>query len=109
MSAVTLRIHYATRYGERLFLDCMLHHDYSPGDGAMAVSVYPLVEASGVTDASIEGVCLDGNKDEETFELNGCRGGGVYIYQSRGVAVRGVVTERPRPVRRRVPRPGRGR
>lgn len=76
--------------GERLFLDCMLHHDYSPGDGALAVSVYPLVEASGVTDASIEGVCLDGNKDEETFELNGCRGGGVFIYQSRGVAVRGV-------------------
>jgi hypothetical protein len=76
--------------GERLFLDCMLHHDYSPGDGALAVSVFPLVEASGVTCASIEGICLDGNKDEETFELNGCRGGGVFIYQSREVVVRGV-------------------
>lgn len=76
--------------GERLFLDCMLHHDYNPGEGALAVSVYPLVEASGVADASIEGVCLDGNKDEENFELNGCRGGGVFIYQSRRLKVRGV-------------------
>lgn len=76
--------------GERLFLDRMLNHDYGPGAAAVAVSVFSLVEADHVTDASVEGLCLDGNKDEETFELNGCRGGGVFIYQSRRVAVRGV-------------------
>ena len=76
--------------GERLFLDRMLNHDYEPEAEAMAVSVYPLVEANGVCDASLEGVCLDGNKDDEIFELNGCRGGGVFIYQSSRIAVRGV-------------------
>ncbi len=76
--------------GERLFLDHMLNHDYGPESEAIAVSVFPLVDADRVTDASIEGLCLDGNKEEETFELNGCRGGGVFIYQSRQVAVRNM-------------------
>lgn len=76
--------------GERLFLDRMLNYDYAPDSGALAVSAFPLVEADRVTDACIERLCLDGNKEEESFTLNGCRGGGVFIYQSRRIEVRDV-------------------
>lgn len=76
--------------GDRLFIDRMLNHDCSPGQNAIAVSVYPIVEAAGVSDAGVEGVAVDGNQDEETFTLNGCRGGGVFAIRSHRLTVRGV-------------------
>jgi len=76
--------------GERLLLDRPLNHDYSPAANARAISVFPLVEADNITGASIENLCIDGNKDQETFELNGCRGGGIFIYQSRRITARNV-------------------
>jgi hypothetical protein len=76
--------------GERLFLDRMLNHDYHPGENARAVSAFSLLEADQVVDVVIENLVLDGNKAEETFSLNGCRGAGLFIYQSRRVAVRNV-------------------
>lgn len=76
--------------GNRLFLNRLLNHDYNPDANARAVSAFSLVEADGIADASLEGIVLDGNKDEETFSLNGCRGGAVFIYQSRRIALRGL-------------------
>jgi hypothetical protein len=76
--------------GERLFLDRMLNHDYGPGAKALAVSAFSLIEADQVADVAIENLILDGNRAEETFTLNGCRGAGLFIYQSRRIAVRKV-------------------
>lgn len=76
--------------GERLFLDRMLNHDYSPGANARAISAFSLVEADQAADVSIENLILDGNRLEETFALNGCRGAGLFIYRSHRVAVRNV-------------------
>jgi len=76
--------------GERLFIDRMLNHDYGPGAHARAVTAFSLIEADRVEDAAIENLELDGNRDEETFALNGCRGAGLFIYQSRQVQVRQV-------------------
>ncbi|MAE60873.1 MAG: hypothetical protein CMJ49_05880 [Planctomycetaceae bacterium] len=76
--------------GERLFIDRMLNHDYAPADHARAVSAYSLVEMEGVSNAGIEGLTLDGNMDEETFTLNGCRGSGVFVLGSRSIEVCGV-------------------
>lgn len=76
--------------GERLFLDRMLNHDYGPGAQALAVSAFSLIEADQVADVAIENFILDGNRAEESFTLNGCRGGGLFIYQSRRVAVRNL-------------------
>ncbi|MCF7854644.1 MAG: right-handed parallel beta-helix repeat-containing protein [Candidatus Pacebacteria bacterium] len=76
--------------GERLFLDRMLNHDYTPDAEAVAISVFSLVEADRTTDAGIESVCLDGTSGKETFQLNGCRGAGVFIYQSRRITVQDV-------------------
>ncbi len=76
--------------GERIFLDRMLNHDYGPGAEALAVSVFPLIEADGVSDAGVENLCLDGNREHEAFELNGCRGGGLFLYRSCRVTVRNL-------------------
>lgn len=76
--------------GDRLFIDRMLNHDYSPEAHARAVSVFPLVEASGVTDVHINTLALDGNIGKERVSINGCRGGGVFIYQSCRVTVNDI-------------------
>jgi hypothetical protein len=78
------------REGDRLFLDRMLNHDYRADDGARVVSVYPIVEAEGVADASVEDLVIDGSSAEETFLLNGCRGAGVFLIRAARVAVRGL-------------------
>jgi len=80
--------------GELLFIDRMLNHDYHPRANGRAVSVYPLVAADGVRDAAVEGLTLDGNYPKETFRLNGCRGGGVFLLRSRRVRIEGVEVRR---------------
>jgi len=78
------------RDGDRLFLDRMLNHDYHVRQNARVVSVFPLVEASGAAGSAVEDLVLDGSADEETFTLNGCRGGGVFLIRSARVALRGL-------------------
>ncbi|KKK70169.1 hypothetical protein LCGC14_2926690, partial [marine sediment metagenome] len=78
------------RRGELFFIDRMLNHDYHPRADARVISVYPLVEGYKVTDAAVEGLILDGNYPKETFRLNGCRGGGVFLLQSQRVRVADV-------------------
>jgi hypothetical protein len=78
------------REGELLFINRMLNHDYHGRDNARVVSVFPIVEAEGVHDAAIEGFVIDGDCQHETFTLNGCRGGGVFLITSSRVVVRDV-------------------
>ncbi len=82
------------RKGDRFFIDRMLNHDYHPRANARAVSVYPLVEGYRVRDAGVAGLVLDGNHPAETFRLNGCRGGGVFLLQSQRVRVEDVEVRR---------------
>ena len=78
------------RKGDTFLIDRMLNHDYLPRSKARAVSVYPLVEGTGVRDAAVEGLVLDGNYPAETFRINGCRGGGVFLIQSQRVRIANV-------------------
>lgn len=78
------------RSGDLLFIDRPFNHDYLPIRGAMAVSAFPIVEGCDISDASIENVVIDGNYPAETFCLNGCRGGGVFLIGCQRVSVRGV-------------------
>jgi len=82
------------RKGDALFIDRMLNHDYLPRARARAITVYPLVEGTDVHDAAVERLVLDGNYPAETFRLNGCRGGGVFLIGSRRVRVEGVEVRR---------------
>jgi len=76
------------RKGEWFFIDRMANHDYL-GQDARATSVFSILEAHQVTDAGAEGLILDGNTDE-TVELNGCRGGGVFCLLSRRVTFKDI-------------------
>lgn len=78
------------REGERFFIDRPLAHDYLPARNGRVVTVFPLVEAAGVHEAALENVILDGNAQEETFTLNGCRGGGVFALAARALTIHGV-------------------
>ena len=78
------------RDGELFFIDRMLNHDYWARANARAVSAFSLVEATGIHDAAVAGLALDGGMPEETFKLNGCRGGGLFLLQSQRISVRNV-------------------
>ena len=78
------------RDGDRLFISRMLNHDYHAGKNARIVSVFPVVEGEGVHDAAVEALTIDGRAERQSMSLNGCRGGGVFLIQSRRVAVRRV-------------------
>jgi len=78
------------RDGDRLYLSRMLNHDIGVNRNGRVVSVYPIVEAEGAEDAAVEDLLIDGNCQEETFMLNGCRGGGVFLIRSARVAIRRV-------------------
>ena len=78
------------REGDRLFINRMLNHDYHVSKHARVISVYPIIEAEGVRDAAVENLVIDGNSAEETFLLNGCRGGGMFCIRSARIALRNV-------------------
>jgi len=78
------------REGDRLFINRMLNHDYHVAKNARVISVYPIVDAEAAEDASLEDITIDGNCREETFSLNGCRGGGIFAIRSARLAFRNV-------------------
>jgi hypothetical protein len=78
------------REGDRLFINRMLNHDYHVAKNARVISVYPIVDAEAAEDASLEDITIDGNCQEETFSLNGCRGGGIFAIRSARLAFRNV-------------------
>ena len=65
--------------------------DYTVRDKAFARTLFPLVEATDVSDASAEGLALDGNAAENPVMINGCRGGGAYAIRSARVAFRNLL------------------
>lgn len=78
------------RTGNRLSLsfplmaDCMVHQK------AGAATVFPVVSGRDIEDARVEGLTIDGNR-EENFPLNGCRGAGIYLYRGHGTVISGCM------------------
>ena len=64
-----------------------LYYDYMVANGASARLTFPLVAGYQVRDAGVQGVSLDGNR-EKAQPLNGCRGGGIYLFECERVAIR---------------------
>lgn len=78
------------RDGDLFFIDRPLNHDYHPRANGQAVSAFSIVEGVGVRNATVAGLVLDGNHPAETFRLNGCRGGGLFLLGCRDVVVHDV-------------------
>jgi len=54
--------------------------------GATAATVFSVISGYHVHGVSIEGLEIDGNR-ENNAPLNGCRGGGIFLYRGHGTAV----------------------
>jgi hypothetical protein len=75
--------------GKHLFIDKRLKYDYPRESGGRVVSVHSLVAAEGQCNVRVADLKLDGGGQDEL--LGGCRGGAVYLLQSHGVTVEGLM------------------
>jgi len=53
-------------------------------------NTFPILCVMNAENVVLEGITVDGNKDENAY-IDGCRGGAIYIYNSRNVTVRNCV------------------
>ncbi len=64
--------------------DCMVQND------AQAATVFPVVSGYDTEGVRIENLIIDGNK-EANIPLNGCRGGGIFLYRAFGTVITGCL------------------
>ena len=67
-----------------------LYLDYMVSNGASAKLVFPVVGGWKVKNAAIEGLTIDGNRGKSEA-LDGCRGGGIYLFECAAVTIRNCV------------------
>jgi polygalacturonase len=76
--------------GNTLSLDTPLNADCMVANKAQAATVFPLVSGYNLEGARVENLTIDGNK-EENVNLNGCRGGGIFLYRGFGTVIENCV------------------
>ena len=64
-----------------------LYLDYMVSDKASARLVFPVVGGWNVTNVIVEGLTIDGNR-AHAQPLNGCRGGGIFLFECADVTIR---------------------
>ena len=64
-----------------------LYFDYLMSQQATARLVFPVVGGWQVKHAAVEGLTIEGNR-AKAEPLDGCRGGGIYLFESEDVSVR---------------------
>jgi polygalacturonase len=67
--------------------DTPLNADCLVANQAMAATVFPIITGYNIEGARLEGLTIDGNKSENV-PLNGCRGGGIFLYRGFGTVIR---------------------
>ena len=72
--------------GNSFSIDMPLNADCMVSDKAQAATVFPVVSGYHLEDARIENLVIDGNKSEN-IALNGCRGGGIFLYRGFGTVI----------------------
>jgi len=77
------------RSGDWFFINRKFNHDYAGARQGRVTSVYPLIEGYAARNVSVENLTLDGNP-EETVALNGCRGAGVFLLETRRALLQGL-------------------
>jgi len=76
---------------ERTFkISAPLYLDYMMSENATAAVAFPVVGGWNVRDAAVEGLTIEGNKGKRE-KLDGCRGGGVYLFECASIQVRDCV------------------
>ncbi len=76
--------------GNTFSINTPLNADCMVANGAQAASVFPVISGYNLEGARVENLIIDGNKDEN-ISLNGCRGGGIFLYRGFGTVIAGCV------------------
>ena len=78
------------RNGNTFSIDAPLNADCMAGSKAQAATVFPVVSGYDLEGARVENLIIDGNKSENV-NLNGCRGGGIFLYRGFGTVIENCV------------------
>jgi parallel beta-helix repeat protein len=78
------------RNGSTFALSLPLNADCMVAEGAQAATVFPVVSGYHVEGVRVESLTVEGNKGENPH-LNGCRGGGIFLFRCPGAAIVGCV------------------
>lgn len=76
-------------HGNTLYFDRFLNGYYLPERDGFVTSACSIIEGINIRNARISGMTIDGNKGRNEF-IDGCRGSGVYLFQSKHCAVEDV-------------------
>jgi len=79
--------------GNTFAISLPLNADCMVKDQAQAATVFPVISGHHVEGARVEGLTIEGNK-EQNVPLNGCRGGGIFLYRCPGAVVSRCVVRR---------------
>jgi hypothetical protein len=71
-----------------LYFDTHLKMNYTVPDEGFVSNAVSLIKGYGVSDASVENLVIQGNK-ETNFKMDGCRGGAIYFTKSEKCSVIG--------------------
>jgi polygalacturonase len=74
------------RNGNTFSISKPLNADCMVNNKAQAATVFPVVSGYDVDGARIEHLVIEGNK-AENVHLNGCRGGGIFLYRGFGAVI----------------------
>jgi parallel beta-helix repeat protein len=78
------------RNGNVFALDTPLNADCLAANQAQAATVFPVISGYHLDGARVENLTIDGNKSENVA-LNGCRGGGIFLYRGFGTVIENCV------------------
>ena len=72
--------------GNTFSIDKPLNSDCMISDGAQAATVFPVVSGYHLEGVRIENLIIEGNR-EHNIALDGCRGGGIFLYRGFGTVI----------------------
>ena len=78
------------RNGNTVSIDTPLNADCIVEKKAQAATVFPVVSGYNLEGARVENLIIEGEK-EQNVALNGCRGGGIFLYRAFGTVVQDCV------------------
>jgi parallel beta-helix repeat protein len=70
-----------------------LYFDYMVAQKAVARLAFPVVGGWQVRNAAVHGLTIDGNR-ERSERLDGCRGGGIYLFECEEITIRNCIVRR---------------
>jgi len=78
------------RNGNTFSIDQPLNADCMVANKAQAATVFPVVSGYNLEGARVEDLIIEGNKEENVY-LDGCRGGGIFLYRGFGTVIENCV------------------